>query len=165
MTGDLHQGNQDQGNPDQANQYHLEEYKEINNNLRHYGNVTITLISVFFVFNTGFAFIVFRTDLSNPTYLLSFKILAIVTSLFFLAQELSAIYVWTKLIARALYLEREHLRFAQYRSFIAREGSFLFYLRRPATFSILMILISFILFWVVTIITPQEIYEIFFKNP
>jgi hypothetical protein len=125
-------------------QNNLEEYKDLSINMRHYGNVSITLITVYAALTAGLV-----TVLKSLSASLSFKQLIllkiaglVLTSLLWL-MEYSAIYLWSRFVRRAAELEAD-LGFKQYSSLPGAPK----FLWRPGAWAIHLFFFIVLVIWI-----------------
>ena len=125
-----------------------DEYEEIGNNLRHYSNASITLISVYSAIAAGTLFVVFKTSPPLPNW--QIKLLEIsgiaVTALFWI-MEISALHLWRHFIRRGAALDSE-LGYQQYSTMIGAPD----FLLRPATLAIHLFFAFFVVFWLLSLL-------------
>jgi hypothetical protein len=125
-------------------QNNLEEYKDLSINMRHYGGVSITLITVYAALTAGLATVLksLSTSLSfNQLILLKIAGLVLTGLLWFM--EYSALYLWSRFVRRAVELEAD-LGFKQY-SNLPGAPKFLW---RPGAWAIHTFFFLFSIIWV-----------------
>jgi hypothetical protein len=125
-------------------QNNLEEYKDLSINLRHYGGVSFTIITVYAALNAGFITVLksLSTSLSfNQIILLKIAGLVLTGLLWFM--EYSAMYLWGRFIRRASELEAD-LGFRQYSSLPGAPK----FLWRPGAWAIHIFFFLFSVIWI-----------------
>jgi len=95
--------------------YALEEYKECNNNLRHYGNMRFAEITVFFAVNAGLLSRVYNDQrLASPAFEYLISAVGVFFCILFGVMNRRRVSLWVTHYRRAVQLE-EVLGFQQHR--------------------------------------------------
>lgn len=125
-------------------QNNLEEYKELSINMRHYGGVSITLITVYAALTAGLVTVLksMSTSLSFKQLIL-LKIAGLAVTALLGSMEISAIYLWGRFARRAAELELD-LGFKQYSSLPGAPK----FLWRPGTWAIYIFFCLFSAVWI-----------------
>jgi len=129
----------------------MHEYKDVSNNMRHYGNITFATITVLVTITTGLLIAFFTFDSSQPYFVHWIRCIipyaGMLTAIVFGVILGSAIFVWNHLIERAADLEKV-LDYKQY-STIKNSR---FYKFRPTIVCIIGFCCGIFIFWFFVII-------------
>lgn len=132
-----------------------EEYSEIMEYMRFYGNVRFATLTVFAALTGGILTFIFKGD-SNLTPLLQFvfKIIGIFGTCTFWVAEVSAVILWLHFTVRAVALEKR----LSYQIFSTMRGAPRFWFM-PTTYSVSFLYFSVLVFWLLSIIFSEHFIE------
>lgn len=132
-----------------------EEYTELMQYMRFYGNVRFATLTVFAALTGGILTFVFKGDPKlAPLLQFALKIIGILVTLTFWVAELSAVFLWRRFAARAVYLEKP----LSYQIFSTMPSAPRFLLM-PTTCSVNFLYFSVFVFWVLSIIFSAHFIE------
>jgi dipeptide/tripeptide permease len=122
-----------------------DEYLDVSENLRHYGNARFALMTLFLAITAGILSIVFEHNQSQykPLAIIVLKVVGIISSVAFWTMEERASQYYRRFRQRAVELEKD-LEFKQYTN-CPKQGVF------SATNAVRLIYYAAILFWIVSL--------------
>jgi len=135
-----------------SNNERLTEYKDISDNVRHYGNIHFVQLTILITITAGILALLFT---SNPPLSIYVKNVIqyaglIVTILFYIIIE-SSLYLWKYFVKRAAELEKT-LAYEQYSKLTDKR----IFKYRPGTCGIRIFCFILIVFWIFTICCDQQ---------
>jgi len=131
------------------------EYEDISNNLRHYGNLQFTQLTVFAVINIAMITLVFDDTKTTHSLKIVLAIIGLLLSLSFLVMTKRITAHWNSYSKRAIELEK----ILGYRQYTNRPPSGKIS-NRNAVYGVYMLL-AFL--WILTIILNSDILNIIFN--
>lgn len=132
-----------------------EEYTELMQYMRFYGNVCFATLTIFAALTGGILTFVFKGDPKlTPSLQFALKIGGILVTLTFWVAEVSAVILWRHFAARAVALEK----LLSYQIFRTMRGAPRFWFM-PTTYSVSFLYLSVLVFCLLSIIFSAHFIE------